>query len=66
MRRVDHPHRAVHHHVPLPALPEPVFQQDLQSLPDAVGQRHAGPELRLPPPATSAPAAVFLPATNVE
>ena len=66
--RVDHPHRAVHRHVSLATLAEPVLQQDFHPLPHAVRERDARPKLcRRPSAATTtaaAPAAACAPSTS--
>lgn len=58
VRCVNHPHRAVNHHVPLTPLAKSVLQQKLQLLPDAVGEGNAGSEFRLTPVASSARATI--------
>lgn len=45
VRCVDHPHRTVHHDVPLAAFTEPILQQHLQLLTDAVRKCKAGAKL---------------------
>lgn len=53
VRRVDHPHRAVHGHVSLPTVAEAVLKIDFHPLPHAVGEGDAGPKLRCGPPSSS-------------